>query len=171
MKHLPLLLALALTVIACDSGLHESTATLADGDAALAATEKVEICHLTGLETSPVVLMHVPQASTPGHWAHGDFPAVDGSCNPEVCPADPCPCFTATDLVFESFECASISETLASLGSGASFPFSVRTVEIYDCFGPQSGETRLEISPEEAAACRELVVAVAENRNLEACSD
>ena len=175
MKHLLFLLApvllLTLTLAACDSGLNESATTLADGDAAFAEAEKVEVCHLTGSETNPVVLIEVAQTATPAHWEHGDFPAVEGSCDPQVCPADPCPCFTATDLIFTEIECASISESLASLGDGAAFPFSVRTGEVYDCFGPQSGDMRLEITPEEAAECRALIVAVAENYELDDCND
>ncbi len=55
------------------------------GRRAGAAGDKVPICHLTGSETNPVVLIEVGADAVPAHEAHGDAINPDFGSDPEHC--------------------------------------------------------------------------------------
>ena len=48
---------------------------------AFANSHKVQVCHLTGAENNPVVLIDVAAKAVDAHLAHGDTLATGGSCN------------------------------------------------------------------------------------------
>ena len=47
---------------------------------------KTTICHYTGSESNPVVIITVSDNAVPQHLAHGDDLYVDGHCGPEAPP-------------------------------------------------------------------------------------
>lgn len=59
--------------------------------AAHAGQVKVALCHVTGSETHPVVLIEVAASAVEAHLAHDDFLAVGGRCSSAL-PDDIVPC-------------------------------------------------------------------------------
>ena len=60
------------------------------GPAMAAQQDKVELCHVTGSQTNPIVLIEVSGNSLDAHLAHGDFPATNNGTDDESigCAAD-----------------------------------------------------------------------------------
>ena len=85
--------------LSCATPTEETVGTAA---AALSADQcsffdvagKVTICHATGAEKNPVVVIRVARDScVNAHAEHaGDFVAVDGNCGPDACLAPQAPC-------------------------------------------------------------------------------
>ncbi len=172
--------ALTLSLTACDTAAPVSDAVTAN------AAQKTAVCHATGSEDNPYVLIDVADAALPAHVAHGDaspgeaVPTMPGFTFDEACvpqEVNLCPCFTSDDLLAITAE-NNLTRTSCSTASALPFIALIQndssTPDVNGGFAAgQGGSTYpspgpfcatrdpLElttVSTAEAAACAQLIV-------------
>ena len=88
--------------------------------------DKVDICHVTGSETNPVLEKDVPEAAIQAHLDHGDYFPVNGSCDLGDPPPPPGPNDTGGDPAAAP-AVATVTETASSVAGAAPQRAAART--------------------------------------------
>jgi len=114
---LPVALAMALALAACDTAVTGTAGTV-DDTATLSKQDKVPICHWDEY-AEEFIPIEVAEPAVEAHFTnHGDFMSYEGTCD--------CPCFDYDDLLYEygissGFSCGSGN---GSVGARVFFRYS-----------------------------------------------